>query len=233
MKNSGHIILTGADGGLGVPVLTRLLEDGYQVTAVIHSPDKVSGLRERFPAAALRVLAADLTTEAGAAGIFEGAGALRGVVHLAGGFQAAKTLADTSLETFERMIALNTRATFLVIRSAMSLLKRLGSGAIVTVGARPAVHPGQENAVYAASKAAVINLTLTAAEEGRSRHVTANVLVPNVIRTAGNLAWASSPAEADKWTPPEDIASVISYLMSGEGAPVTGTVIPLYHGMKG
>lgn len=233
MKNSGHIILTGADGGLGVPVLTRLLEDGFQVTAVIHNPDKITALRERFPAAALRVLAADLTTEAGAAGIFEGIETLRGVVHLAGGFQAAKTLADTSLETFDRMIALNTRATFLVIRSAMSLMKRFGSGAIVTVGAKAALHPGQENAVYAASKAAVINLTLTAAEEGRPHHVTANVLVPNVIRTAGNLTWASSPGEAEKWTPPEDIAAVISYLVSDEGAPVTGTVIPLYHGMKG
>jgi NAD(P)-dependent dehydrogenase (short-subunit alcohol dehydrogenase family) len=233
MKNSGLILLTGADGGLGVPVLARLLEDGFQVTAVIHNPDKISGLRERFPTPALRVLAADLTTEEGAASIFEGIEALRGVVHLAGGFQGTKTLTETSLETFERMIGLNTRATFLVIRSAMSLMKRLGSGAIVTVGARPALHPGQENAVYAASKAAVINLTLTAAEEGRSHHITANVLVPNVIRTAGNLAWASSPAEADKWTPPEDIASVISYLVSDQGAPVTGTVIPLYHGLKG
>lgn len=231
MTNTGRIILTGADGGLGIPVLTQLLKDGWPVSAVIRNPDKVTSLRARFPQPELQILAADLTSEEGVRSVFSSISELQGVVHLAGGFTGAGTLADTASDTFDRMFNLNTRSAFLVLRAAMPLLKPSG-GAIVTIGAKPALHPSQENAIYAASKAALISLTLSVAEEGRADHVRANVIVPAVIRTQSNLAWASSPEEAEKWTPPEEIAAVISWLLSAQGASVTGTVIPLYHGMK-
>lgn len=230
MTKPGRIILTGASGGLGTSVLSQLWEDGWPVSAIIRNPDNVTSFRKRFPEVGLQVLAADLTTEEGVAGIFSGTDAIYGVVHLAGGFTGAGTLAETTSDTFDRMFNLNIRSAFLVLQAAMPLLKPQG-GAIVTIGAKPALHPTGENAVYAASKAALINLTLSAAEEGRRDHVRANAIVPAVIRTKSNLAWASSPEEAEKWTPPEDIARVISWLLSDEGASVTGTIIPLYHGL--
>ncbi|MGH2644490.1 MAG: SDR family oxidoreductase, partial [Chitinophagaceae bacterium] len=95
-----------------------------------------------------------------------------------------------------------------------------------------ALHVIAENAVYAASKAALIHLTLAAAEEGRPFHVRANVIAPAVIRTEANAKWAASTKELEKWTSPEDIAKTISWLISENGESVTGTVIPMYHLIK-
>ena len=232
MANIGSIIVTGADGGLGVSVVNQLLTDGWQVSAVVHHNDKIKPLQERFTGAALSVQAADLTREEAVNGMISAIPSFQGIVHLAGGFIGGATLNDHPTTVFDRMFDLNTRSTFLLLSAVMPRLKKNKGGSIITVGAKPALHPSGENAVYAASKAALINLTLSAAEEGRSDQVRANVIVPAVIRTQSNLQWASSEKEAAKWTPPEDIASVISWLASEKSASVTGTVIPLYHGLK-
>lgn len=229
METERHIIVTGADGGLGIPTVTRLLGDGWQVHAIVHGAGKIKPLEDQFAGAALSVAAADLTQEDEVRKVFAALPGLKAAVHLMGGFAGSDTIADTAAEVFDRMIQLNTRSAFLLLKAAFPLLKQNGGGAIVTVGAKPAVHPAAVNAAYAASKAAVINLTLTVAEEGRMSQVRANAIIPAVIRTAENLKWASSEKESANWTPPEDIAQVIAWLVSDDGSSVTGSLIPMYH----
>lgn len=236
MKSKKNIVVTGADGALGIPVISRLLQDGWHVFGIMHREEKKEAFSQKFsdmPGSALSVLVADVTSHEDVLSVFAQIKDLDALVHLAGGFTGAPSFADHDPGVFDRMFDLNTRSTFFLIQAALPILQKRNGGAIVTIGAKPAVHPGNANAVYSASKAALINLTLTAAEEGRPTQVRANVIVPAVIRTEANLQWASSEKETEKWTPPEDIARVISWLVSAEGASVTGTVIPMYHGLKG
>lgn len=230
-----NVLVTGADGGLGIPVVSQLLQDGWHVHAFLHNDEKVDMMRKRFPektGTQLSFLTGDVTDLQDIENAVKGIGSVYALVHLAGGFRGAATFADSDINLFDQMFNLNTRSTFMLLRTVLPLLKEKGNGSIVTIGAKPALHAIAENAVYAASKAALIHLTLAAAEEGRPFHVRANVIAPAVIRTDANAKWAASTKEIDKWTSPEDIAETISWLISEEAAAVTGTIIPMYHLIK-
>jgi NAD(P)-dependent dehydrogenase (short-subunit alcohol dehydrogenase family) len=232
MDGLKKVLVTGASGGLGIPVVRRLLNDGWQVMAVSRHGNQAADedLSPERTADRLYWINGDVTDGAAVEQLVTAAGSVEALVHLAGGFRGSRTIAECGEEDFDRMFALNTRSAFLLLRALLPAMKKAGHGSIVTVGAKPAVHPGAVNAVYAASKAALINLTLSAAEEGRAFGVRANVIVPAVIRTAANAGWASSPDEMKQWTPPEDIAAAISWLIA-PGAFVTGSVLPMYQGM--
>lgn len=230
-----NVLITGADGGLGIPVVSQLLDDGWHVFAFLHNDKKVDAMQKRFSGQTekqLSFLTGDITDLQDIENAVKEMRSTDALVHLAGGFKGAATFSDHDPNVFDQMFDLNARSAFLMIRTVLPLMKEKQGGAIVTIGARPALHVTAENAVYAASKAALIHLTLSAAEEGRPCHVRANVIAPAVIRTEANAKWAASTKELEKWTSPEDIAQTISWLISDAGAAITGTVIPMYHLIK-
>lgn len=234
-EENQNVLVTGADGGLGIPVVTRLLSRGWHVTAFLRHEENGEKLKAHFNEEEnkrLSLIFGDITLaediERGVSKIKD----LAALVHLAGGFEGAATFAEHDVLVYNQMFDLNTRSTFLLLRAVLPVLKKQNHGSIVTMGAKPAIEPGINNAVYSASKAALINFTLTAAEEGRKNNVRANVIVPAVIRTAANLKWATSKEEAKKWTAPEDIADVICWLIADESKMVTGTVIPMFNQIR-
>lgn len=225
------IIITGADGGLGSTVTGRLLEAGYHLRASAMNEQAVERLRNAFPnemGSTLTAVIADLGTEEGVMALLAGIEEPAGLVHLAGGYKPGNSIADHSNADFTYLMDLNTRPTFLLLKHLMPIFKSQKHGAIVTIGAKPALHPVAANAVYTASKSAVIALTLAVAEEGRASNVRANCIVPAALQTPGNLIWASKE-QFETFTPLEDVADTILFLMSDQGRGVTGTVIPMYH----
>ena len=147
------------------------------------------------------------------------------MVHLVGGIRAGEPIASTSPDDVDAMMQLNFTTTFNVLRAAMPVLIANGGGSIITIGAKAVLHPTARRAAYAAAKAAVVSLTLSAAEEGRVHGVRANCIVPDIIRTSANLTWGA-PDEIATWVSPEEIASVMVDLLQPDCA-ITGTVIPM------
>jgi NAD(P)-dependent dehydrogenase (short-subunit alcohol dehydrogenase family) len=199
------VVVTGASGNLGSAVVARVERDGA----------KVFGVDRRV---------ADVTDEAQVEKAYDAAvsklGPLWGAVHCTGGWEGG-AVASTSVATFEKMIALNLRSTFLCCRAAMRRMS--AGGRIVNVAAYgPATFTGiARNAAYAASKAGVIALTRAIAEEGGP--VRANCVAPGTMRTPQNAA-AMPGTDPSKWTPLEDVAEAIAYLLSpqaGNGAVIT------------
>lgn len=229
-----NALVTGANGGLGVPVVRRLLDEGWTVYACLHQGRDGQQLLAAVGTGVdhLHILEGDVTVPEDVKRLCAAADSWLALVHLAGGFHSAPTFADHAPDDFDRMIALNARSAFLLFKYFLPLMKQQGSGSMVTIGARSALHPATEHAAYVASKAALIALTLQAAEEGRRHGVRANVIAPAVIRTAANAQWASSDEEQARWTPPEDIGAAIAWLISPSSAFVTGTVIPMYHHLR-
>lgn len=228
------VLVTGADGGLGVPVVTSLLAAGWHVWAFLRREGKQEEFKKKFKNALnnLSFIIGDVTSEKDVVRATEQIKDPAALVHLAGGFAAARSFADQDEKVFDRMFNLNTRSTFFLLKAMLPVMKKNNKGSIVTIGAKPAQHIGADNALYAASKAALINMTLTAAEEGRPHDVRANVIIPAVIRTQASMQWASSEEEVSKWTPPEAIADLVRWLISEESKHVTGTAIPMFHHMK-
>ena len=83
---------------------------------------------------------------------------------------------------------------------------------------------------YAASKAGVLRLTESLADELKNRGVTVNAVLPSIIDTPANRK-DMPDADFDRWVKPLDLADVILFLASEEAKAVTGALIPINGGV--
>ena len=212
------VVVTGASGNLGTAVCKRLLRDGARVVALVRkSSDPV--------AAGAVAQEADLLLEAEVEEAYSAAEPVWASVHCAGGW-AGGTVAETSLETFEKMIALNLRSAFLCCRAALRRMEPRGEGRIVNVAAwEPALLTGFGGAAaYGISKAGVVALTKAVAESGRG--VRCSCIAPGTLRTPQNASGAPA-ADQSRWVPLEDVAEAIAFLVSPGAGAVNGAVVAL------
>lgn len=223
------VFVTGGTGGLGKSVVTALLENEMQVVLLIRNENDVKALDDLwtdYKSAISYVLGDMLDAVAISKAAMEHPD-VYGLVHIAGGFDTANQIADSTEEQFNKMIALNLKSAWLLFQQFLPILKENGKGSIVTIGAKPADLPGAENAVYAASKAGLINLTRTIANEGKHHGVRANCILPGVIDTPANRSWGSDD-QIKKWTTPEEIAEVVVFLIQDKSAGVNDTQFRMY-----
>jgi len=106
-------------------------------------------------------------------------------------------------------------------------MRQQGYGRIVTVGAKGAVEPNAQLGAYCASKAGVVALTKTIAEETKEMDITANCVLPTVIDTPANRE-AMGEENADKWVKPESLGKVICFLASEAAKDLRGAAVPVY-----
>jgi NAD(P)-dependent dehydrogenase (short-subunit alcohol dehydrogenase family) len=223
------VIVTGGTGGLGAPVVERLLDEGCHVVVpwIVESElDRLS------PRDGLTLLKADLF-DAGDVGdvVSRAAGSdgapLQGLVNLVGGFAVGERVDKTPIEDFERQFRLNLRPTYLMTQASLPHMIAAGGGSIVCVGTRAALQPFKGAAGYVASKAAVIAFAHAVAVEYRDDHVRCNAILPSVIDTPANRG-AMPNAQHDRWVKPSEIAGVIAHLLSEDSKPTSGAAIPVY-----
>ena len=129
------------------------------------------------------------------------------------------------------MVDANVRASFRLVRAFGPKMAERGWGRILAIGSVNQARPAPRLAIYAATKAAMRALVLTAAKEYASRGVTVNTLTPGVIATDRNAQALSDPAftetllksiPAGRFGTPEDCAGLALALCSDAGAYVTG-----------
>lgn len=228
------IIVTGAGGNLGRAVTERLLTAGARVLGLVRRAEEVATLEQALAGLAggrFAARAAELSNEPAVDAAFEQAaqmGTLWGVVNAAGAWDGGKTVAQSSVSSFEKMIDANLRSVFLTSRAAMQRLPANGGGRIVNVSAYIAQTGagGHGNAAYAAAKAGVIALTRALAEEGAKDGVRANCIAPSTIATPDNAA-AMPKADQTKWVPLASVVDACVYLCAPESDGVNGAVLTL------
>lgn len=220
------VIVTGAAGGLGRAVVPEFLTQGAQVWGVLapSEPDPFS--HPRFSP-----IVADLNSREGAetavGRVMGAAGKVDVLAHLVGGFAGGQPVEETDEGTWRRMMSLNLYTAVHMVRAVLPHMMSARHGRILAIGTRTAVEPVAGLCAYNASKAALIALIRTIAQEGKSAGITANVLLPSVIDTPANRA-ANPGADYSKWVPPAAIASLLAFLASRSASDVTGAVIPIY-----
>ena len=231
MELKGTVVLiTGANGGLGTSVTNAFLNAGARVIGVSRSSANSDAARE-----GLLAMAADLSTSEQTRAVVETAAAkwghLDALVHLVGGFAGGQPVADTDDATFDKMIDLNLRSAFLMVRAVLPRLRAQQSGRIIAIGSKAAVEPSPMAGVYAASKAALVSLIRTVARENSDAHVTANVVLPGTMDTPANRA-ADPKADPSKWVSPRSVADLLVYLVSDAGGQISGAAIPVDRGQS-
>ncbi len=227
------VLITGGTGALGSIVTRRLIDEGYRCVVPYRSEKEAQELRALIAPQQrdqLFLLEADLLAEGEPQRVFDAAATqseLYGFVHLLGGIRGFQSIADTPVEDWDFLMNLNLRPLFLFSRLIMRHFQEHGGGRIVTIGAMAAVKPSATQAGYGVSKAGVAALTKILADEGRAFGVTANCILPSVIKTGANLSWGTEE-DIPEWVTPEEIAATIAFLLAPEASGVNGSDIRLF-----
>jgi NAD(P)-dependent dehydrogenase (short-subunit alcohol dehydrogenase family) len=238
---SSLVAVTGGARGIGAAIARRLVDDGARVAIVDVLEDEA-----RATAAALGrgtiAVACDLREPKSVADAFDAVvhelGGLDGLVNDAGIFRKTPLL-DIPPDEWDDVFTVNARGTFLAIQQAAPALMARGGGAIVNIASMAAKLGTPGEAHYAASKAAVVALTRVAAMELGPHHITVNAVCPGYVltemgaatRTAADVAAWSAKSPLGQLTTPEQVASMVAYLLSPEGRGCTGQAVNVTAGM--
>ena len=232
-------VVTGAAQGIGAAIVRGLLAEGVNVVAVdlrLISAEtfEVSGNGRMVS------VTSDVSTEAGCNAYVEQAlnafGRIDLMVNNAGILGAPADIASMSFEDFQRIMAINVNSTFLGCGAAIRHMRERGAGgAIVNMSSVAALRAGKNRCAYAASKAAIIALTKSAAVETGRDDIRVNAVCPSAVDTpmsdlvdqaradsgaAMNIADRPIPRKAT----PEEIADLVVYLLSDAAGFQTGGV---------
>jgi NAD(P)-dependent dehydrogenase (short-subunit alcohol dehydrogenase family) len=239
------VVVTGSTQGLGAEIAARAARLGAS-GVVVTGRDRDRGERVRDGLAPLGTdavfVAGDLAREADCRAVIaacgERFGRLDGLVNAAG-LSMRGTLDDTSVELWDLLFAVNVRAPFILMQEAARLMRQGGRGGSVVNIVTMASHGGEPVlTAYSASKGALATLTRNAGY----------ALQPDRIRVNGlNIGWTATEGEhgvqmatgrsadwlaaADAGRPfgrllrPDDIAPMVTYLLSDAARMITGSVI--------
>lgn len=226
MGEKPKAFVTGGDGALGMAVCRALIEDGFETHASSRSPDHRIHATPGLESVLVHI--GDLTSEVEALRMFEEVdGPLAALVATVGGYSSGP-LAEVDAAQIDKLTNLNLKTTALTLRGAYPRLKESPTGAgVVLVAARSAVTGGPKAAIYAATKAAVASLAVSASQEWLEDGISVNAILPSTMDTPANRR--SMPgADFSRWPTPEQVAGVAAFLVSEKARVISGSAIPVY-----
>ena len=219
-------LITGAKGGLGSFVTNAFLAAGATVVGVSRSIQAGD-----FPHPAFTAMPAELADPAAAKALVSDVAARFGridaLVHAMGGFAGGARVDETDDATLERMLDLNFRSAFYVVRAVLPQMRRQASGRILAVASRQGVEPAAMVGAYSASKAALVSLIRTVALENKDRGISANTVLPGTMDTPANRV-GDPEADRSHWVQPAHVAALLVHLASDAAAHINGAAIPVY-----
>jgi NAD(P)-dependent dehydrogenase (short-subunit alcohol dehydrogenase family) len=199
-------LVTGGAGGIGLGTARRLLDFGATV-AIADLPAALQRLggddAGRFQTVPMDVTD-DASVAAGVAAAAKSLGGLDTLVNSAGVFQF-RALEQIATKEWDRILDVNLRGTFLVMREAMAHLKDSGRGCVVNIASDAGKTGFALLAAYCASKFGVVGLTQAVAVEVAPFGVRVNAVCPGTVAETGmgrvvieqkiGLGYGASPAE--------------------------------------
>lgn len=228
------VAVTGGSRGIGRVVGDLLRDHGARVAYLdVRPPDDSEPLEDGEDTL---VAECDVTSPASIDGAFslieERWGNVEILVNNAGIF-AIESLADTTLEAWERMFAVNSTGPFLCTKRVVSSMRSAGWGRIVSIGSSAGKTGGSKNvAAYGASKAAVMAFAKAVATEYAEFGITSNALAPALIETdmVAGIADLAGSIPVGRLGQPADVANAVLFLASEEASFITGEVMDVNGG---
>ena len=224
-------VVTGAGRGIGRAVAGALAAKGACTAYLdVAKPEPaLGGDRSLF-------VQCDVTDEASVDAAFttveETWGTVSILVNNAGIFWI-RPLAETTLEAWNQMMAVNTTGAFLCARRVLPGMQEQGYGRLIALGSSAGKTGGaKETAAYGASKAAIMALAKSIATEYAADGITSNALAPALINTdmVAGIADLAGRIPVGRLGEPADIAAAVVFLASEEAGFITGEVMDINGG---
>ncbi|XQS17070.1 SDR family NAD(P)-dependent oxidoreductase [Citrobacter telavivensis] len=221
-------LVTGGRSGIGRAIACRLRDEGARVfTAQRGKDEEFECISVDFSSPASVGIVVDK--------IIDLAGRLDILVNNAGVLQEA-LIEEMSLEEWNRSLNINVTTPFMLIKAAIPYL-RIHSGSIVNIGSIEGIGANPKHAAYGTSKAALHGLTRSIAIDHSREGIRCNTIAPGWIETDINLDFINKRTDKEKFMcelskihpvgrigTPQDIANLVSWLVSDEASFVTGQV---------
>lgn len=250
-------IVTGGAGGIGRIVSARLAASGYRVVVADASAEAAAEAVAALPGGPHAAVTGDLTdptVNARAVAAALELGPLTAIVNGVGISPKAdgrkKPFFDVAPEEWDLVMAVNVKAPLLLVQAAYDKMPTDGSAAIVNIlsivakwgtGGLPGdVFPPflPSSIAYAASKAALQNVTASLSRELSSRRIRVNGVAPGFVQTqmTGGMPSAettqmTAQVPMARFAQPAEIADAIDFLLSDKASYITGTSLDVNGGV--
>ena len=218
-------IVTGASSGLGRACALRLAREGLRVALVARDQEALDTTARDVEAAggtplSLPVDLADASHIDAAVATITGSWGRVDLLVNAAGTDAPGPVEHTSVQDWDRVLAVNLRAPFLLSKAVLPHMRRARSGTIVNVSSVAGLRGWANAAAYCSSKFALTGLTQSLAAEGRQHGIRACVLYPGAMATSWGswepdqrrAAHRDGLADPTKALPPEQVADLIAWI---------------------
>jgi NAD(P)-dependent dehydrogenase (short-subunit alcohol dehydrogenase family) len=232
MRLDGKIaVVTGGLSGIGAAIAKRMAGEGATVIAADRSTEILT--LGSGPLLALHVDVQDASSvDSMMRTVIARYGRLDCMVNSAG-IGSDIPFLQTSLESFDRILSVNLRGTFIMGQSAARAMKESGGGSIVNIASVSGITGNAGRSAYGASKWGVVGLSRVMAIDLANFNIRVNVIAPGAVETP--LVDQMLPdLEARQWTEhtplhryarPEEVAGSAVFLCSGDASFITGHVL--------
>lgn len=239
MKFNGRtVIVTGGASGIGLAMVKGFAAEGAKVVAVDRNEEAFNAIDD-LGIAVVKV-AADISTVEGIDATIGAAGDRLDVLCNNAGVSNTQPLHETTLEEYERNIAVNLTAPFLLTQAALSLMLPQGKGVIINTASTAALRGFRAGAAYTASKWGLAGLTQNVAGTYGPQGIRCCAVCPGGTETGmkstGELTeFRKRLMDRDNERPPrqapEAVANAAIFLASDDASSINGVILPVEQGV--
>ena len=238
------VVITGAGRGIGRTIAEAFLRERSRVVALDVSTEALTWFEEAREQAGLSggAYACDVSDTASVTSVIREVVTEHGQIDVLinnAGVMGEGLVSEIDDATWDRCFDVNVGGVFRMCRAVAPVMKSQRSGRIINAASFAAIVPSIGSAAYAASKAAVVQLTRTLAGELGPWNITANAYAPGMIPSGINTFAEMDPQAQGRlldtltlrrWGEAEEVADLICFLASDASRYITGTLVDVSGG---
>lgn len=235
------VLVTGASSGIGRQVAVSCAEMGASVVLTARRKELLDELLNALPGEGHIAIPADLTDLSNVSNLVEKMPSVTGIVHCAG--VGSRTICkNITSQYIDNLLSINFKAPVILQTEILKQNKLKRDSSVVFLASRAADYPSYGNAIYSASKGALLSYAKCLGLELAHRQIRVNCISPAMVWTdlimqdgidRQDLIEAEKRYPLKRFGTPDDIAGLVVYLLSDASSWMTGSNVAITGGGEG